>query len=523
MSRTFRIGFMGVATGLSLVAGQMSAPTARAADPAMAELLEILRERGSLSDAEYEALSKSSGEAADASTSESATAPVSAGPADAAAGASAPSSEDSEPKTVEEVAKQVEAQSERIDKAEQEIEEQKRGFLRIKEIADGTSSDLINKALEGKWYERISIKGYTQFRMSEVLTQKGPDLEVPADRSVRDDEIFTIRRGRLTFSGDVTERLFLYAQTDFNAFLGSGEAVLQLRDLYGDIHLDPKKEFRLRFGVSKIPYGFVNLQSSQNRAPLERADGINSTIEGERDFGAYMMWAPADVRLLFKDIVKRGLKGSGDYGVVAVGVYNGQGSNKSDQNHQPHVVGRVAYPFQFANGQIMELGAQYHWGRYVTKTTQIDLGAGDITPEQPSNGANDQRGGISFVWYPQPFGVEAEWNVGEGPELSPDGDRVESRFLHGGYVQLNYRAESTVGVWFPFARWNYYAGGRKFGDNAPRETVNELDAGLEYSPWPEVELTLAYTHTFERTNARIAPYDITKDAERIGAQVQWNY
>ena len=32
-----------------------------------------------------------------------------------------------------------------------------------------------------------------------------------------------------------------------------------------------------------------------------------------------------------------------------------------------------------------------------------------------------------------------------------------------------------------------------------------------------------YSHSFERTNTRTAPYDDTTDADRIGAQVQWNY
>ena len=70
------------------------------------------------------------------------------------------------------------------------------------------------------------------------------------------------------------------------------------------------------------------------------------------------MWAPAEIRLRFKDLVKRGLKGTGDYGVVALGLYGGQGPNRSDQNHQPHVVGRFSYPIAFENGQILELGAQ---------------------------------------------------------------------------------------------------------------------------------------------------------------------
>ena len=271
----------------------------------------------------------------------------------------------------------------------------------------------------------------------------------------------------------------------------------------------------------------------------QKTNAINSTIEGERDYGAYLMWAPAEIRLRFKDLVKRGLKGSGDYGVVAVGVYNGQGLNRPDQNSEPHVLGRITYPFQFKNGQIMELGAQYHWGHYVTSTSSITipaaLGGGTIAaPTQSSNGVIDQRGALSFIWYPQPFGVEAEWNVGQGPELSPNNDRIESKFLHGGYVQLEFKADTRYGTFFPFTRWNYYKGGRKFGNNAPHSSVNELDAGFEYSPFPEVEVTIQYTRTFDRTNARIgfdssnaqlatAPYDLTKNADRLGVQVQWNY
>lgn len=490
-----RMGLMLATAALSMVVGLVATAPAHAADAAMADLLKILRERGSLTQAEYEAL----------------------------AGVSDPEEAATPAPKLEDVAEQVESDSERIAKAEEAIEEQKKSILRVEEIVDGTSSDAVAKALEGKWYERISLRGYTQFRLSEVLSQKGPDLEVPADRSVRDNEMFLIRRGRFIFSGDMSDHVFLYGQLDFNASPGAGDTALQMRDLYADIAIDSRKEFRFRVGESKVPYGFVNLQSSQNRAPFERPDALNSHVEGERDLGAYFMWAPEQVRATFKDLVKRGLKGSGDYGVVAVGVYAGQGLNRSDQNHQPHVLGRVSYPIALPKGQILELGAQYTYGRFVSSTSEIDLGNGDITPELPSNGAIDQRGALTAVLYPQPFGFEAEWTVGEGPELAPDGDRIEARFLHGGYIQANYKLDSTYGTIFPFTRWNYYAGGRKFATNAPRSTVNEIDAGVEYAPWPELELTVMYTHSFERTNTRSAPYDQTKDAHRIGAQVQWNY
>lgn len=515
---------MGVATGLGLLAGLMPAPTAHAADPAMAELLKILRERGSLTDAEYEALSRAAGESdSTAPDADGASAPATTVAPIPVPGGDGQGGEAAAP-TLESVAEQVESDSKRIDKAEADIAEQKDSFLRIKEIADGTSSDLINEALVGKWYERIAFRGYAQFRYSEVVSQNGPDYDIPADPSVRDNESFLLRRGRLIASGDATERLFIYTQAEFSASVGgSNQTSLQMRDYYGDFALDSKKEWRFRFGQSKVPFGFVNMQSSQNRAPFERSDGLNSTDEGERDPGAYLMWAPADKRLLFKDIVKRGLKGSGDYGVVAIGAYSGQGPNRSDQNGRPHGVARIAYPVVLSTGQIVEFGAQYHVGRYVASTSEIDLGGGPITPSQPSNGAIDQRGALTLVWYPQPIGFEAEWTVGEGPELNPNGDRIESRFLHGGYVQAHYKWDSPYGTIFPFTRWNYYVGGRKFANNAPKETVNEIDFGVEYSPFPEIELTLLYTHAIERTNTRTAPFDEAKDVHRVGAQVQWNY
>jgi len=374
------------------------------------------------------------------------------------------------------------------------------------------------------WYQRISLRGYTQFRYSNVVAQNDltPPLEIPADRSVNSNESLMIRRGRFVFSGDVTNRLSLYAQLDFNGSTGAADFSLQMRDLYADIFLDSQKEFRFRFGQSKVPFGWSNLQSSQNRAPLERPDGLNSAAEGERDFGAYFMWAPTASRQHFRDIVSQGLKGSGDYGVVAAGVYSGQGPNRSDQNGEPHVVVRWSQPFKTANGRFFELGIQGHHGRFVTPTQAIGTRP---APTIDSDGVTDQRVGFTAIWYPQPIGVEVEWNVGKGPELSDDMRRIESGTLHGGYAQLNYRHSrpNSQAVFFPFARWHFLEGGRKFARNAPRSRVNELDLGFEVAPWTEVEVTAIYTRTFQRTRTGSFPYDMTRNANRLGLQVQWNY
>jgi hypothetical protein len=297
-----------------------------------------------------------------------------------------------------------------------------------------------------------------------------------------------------------------------------------MRDLYGDISLDKQKAWRVRLGQSKVPYGWVNLQSSQNRGPLERADPLNSAVEGERDYGAYLMWASPEARRRFRDLTGLGLKGSGDYGVVSVGVYNGQGLNRPDQNGDPHMLARASYPFKLKSGQFVELGVQGYYGKFVTQTQAFNPGSGSITPTRPDAGTTDERIAFTAVWYPQPIGVETEWNFGRGPELSDDLTRIDTKSLQGGYVQLNYRkAGPGSRSLFPFTRWQYYDGGRKFARNAPHETLNEIDVGLEFAHWAELELTAIWTHTFERTRTGVFPYDTTRGANRIGFQAQWNY
>jgi hypothetical protein len=90
-------------------------------------------------------------------------------------------------------------------------------------------------------------------------------------------------------------------------------------------------------------------------------------------------------------------------------------------------------------------------------------------------------------------------------------------------VQLHYRKTGKYGSYFPFTRWQYYDGGRKFARNAPPTFVNEIDFGLEFAKWSEVEVTAMYTRTIERRRTSAAPYSPTYDANRLGLQVQWNY
>lgn len=389
-------------------------------------------------------------------------------------------------------------------------------------VDDTMLNAAFHKVLSTKWYERLSLRGYTQFRYTALLANESDvDWFHPADRSVADDAGFYIRRARLILSGDISDHLFVYLQPDFNALPADGDFSAQLRDAYTDISIDEKKAFRFRVGQSKVPFGWVNMQSSQNRAPLERPEALNSAVEGERDVGVFFYWAPGEIRDRFKTLVSSGLKGSGDYGVFALGAYNGQGLNRLDSNNDVYVVSRLSYPFKFENGQYFEPGIQGYWGRFVPRTSAI--GESEVTPSFPDSGIEDRRLAVSAVLYPQPFGLETEWVVGNGPELSANERRITSEFLWGGYIQGFYRWESPWGVMLPFVRWQYFDGGRKFARNAPHVTLNEWDFGVEYAVLPQLELTLDYAYTPQRTNSRDYPYLDIRDGSRLGLQVQWNY
>lgn len=92
---------------------------------------------------------------------------------------------------------------------------------------------------------------------------------------------FSLRRARFALAGDVTDRVYCYFQPDFAAVPADGSVnFLQVRDLYADLPLDAAKTSRVRVGQSKIPFGFEEPQSSQNRLALERTDAITSATKG---------------------------------------------------------------------------------------------------------------------------------------------------------------------------------------------------------------------------------------------------
>lgn len=414
------------------------------------------------------------------------------------------------------------------------------------ELYDGTRFDLqslydsLSVPAEGekKWYEKLTIRGYTQVRFGRTLNTDDGTPNLFGDRTINgNSENFLIRRARIILFGDVGDHLFLYFQPDFASTPQGGTNSIyfaQLRDLYADVYLDTTKIHRLRVGLSKVPYGFENMQSSQNRVPLDRTDAMNSAVApNERDLGVFYYWTPEEYQKLFATLVRGGLKGSGNYGVFAFGVYDGQGGSVSEANLNLHMVSRLTLPVQFSNGQIVEASIQGYRGDYVVAGSPIrprGAGATGVTPSNTggTRGISEERIAATLVWYPQPFGFQAEWQTGRGPGLNDAQTAVGVRHIDGGYVMGMYRHEtSRHGIFTPYCRYQQYTGGYRNIANAPFGHQRQTDFGLEWQISKQMELVLEYSlvntpnFTARNTTNSVSYGDFEGSALRM--QFQFNY
>jgi len=393
-------------------------------------------------------------------------------------------------------------------------------------VAQGTAQDTVKKEAakpagkveekKSEWYQKISLRGYAQARYNRLLETNSKLQNEQGDKSWGGNGGFFLRRVRLIFSGQINKKVYFYVQPDFASSPdGSNLHFGQLRDAYFDLGVDNDNEFRFRVGQSKIPYGFENMQSSQNRLPLDRNDGLNSAVANERDLGVFFYWAPKETRQLFKHLVDAGLKGSGDYGVFAFGAYNGQTANKNEANNRPHIVSRITYPIKIGKKQIIEPGIQAYTGKYIVSPS-IGVAA------KAKSEYLDRRAAASFVLYPQPFGIQAEYNWGTGPEFDPGSKSIQQRHVEGGYTTLSYMTKINNQILIPFTRYHYYDGGKKHEKDARSYNVRELEIGAEWQPHKNFELVMHYTISQRRFEDSAKPIN-SQEGNLLRIQAQLNF
>ena len=353
--------------------------------------------------------------------------------------------------------------------------------MKIKIILLVTLITITNSLLS----QKIDFSGYTQLRYNRLL-ETNSDLQCEqCDRSWGGTGGFFFRRIRLKIQSDLNPHITLFIQPDF----ASGANITQIRDAYADIYIDTNKVWRFRVGQSKVPFGFENLQSSQNRLALDRNDALNSSLSNERDIGVFFYWTPQRITKLHKSLIKEGLKGSGNYGVFGLGIYNGQLANQPELNNHPHIVARISYPFEYKN-QIFELGAAGYRGKYVLPNASTGV--------IHNSEYLDSRFQVSTILYPKPFGFQFEWNWGVGPEFNKNFNRIDLTGLNGGYFLLNYKTKLRDMYYYPFVRYQHYRGGKKHELDARSYEVDELEIGNELLINKNLEIVIMYTFSRRR-------------------------
>ena len=368
------------------------------------------------------------------------------------------------------------------------------------------------------WYDKINVRGYVQVRYNRLFESNPEFKSEQGDKSIGSNGGFFIRRARIIFFGQLNEHVYFYIQPDFASSASStGLHFGQLRDAYFDVSIDKKKEFRFRFGQSKVPFGFENMQSSQNRLPLDRNDALNSAVSNERDLGVFFMYAPKKIRSLYSSLVNDGYKGSGDYGVFAFGLYNGQTANKPELNNNSHWVARLTYPFTIKN-QVIEPGISMYSGIYTLPKDQLTTGIKTFK----DNHYLDERYAATLVLYPKPFGVFIEYNMGKGPQYDMAKDSVLLKDLKGGYVTLTYLIKLKKHILMPFVRGTIYEGGKKHELDARAYDVKELEGGVEWQPMKYFELTATWLYSEKWTSDK-AKKDNFQIGNMLRLQAQVNF
>lgn len=377
-----------------------------------------------------------------------------------------------------------------------------------------------------RWYERIRVNGYSQFRYN--LGASDGRFDLPLNDSFGDQQAneFYVRRLRLVFQGQVSERIAFFMQF---ALEGGQQqlAANEIIDNYADYYLTKNRVHRLRLGLHRAPNSFDTYRSSTNRQELDRHESIQSGAPGERDLGIAYYWSPRTAQERFAELAAYH-NGPGDYGVFGIMVYNGQTRNRLELNQNKHIGAKLAYPFQFPNGRLLEAGVfAFHGNFAVPGASQPNVPSvarcQDRLTSEGGCDVKDQRF-TAYLWTPpQPWGVLAEVTVGRGPKRNAQTGFIDESHVRGGYIQGYYTWRySDVGMLTPYVRYGEYYGGFKSLNGAPDGQSRTWNIGLVWEPDTHFRFTIDYVFKNGLNSTLVANNPQNDfDASQLRFQTQW--
>jgi hypothetical protein len=298
--------------------------------------------------------------------------------------------------------------------------------------------------------DSLKITGYLQ---AQYVQDERSRNELGGSNGTRNLDQFSVRRGRVKFTWQVTPTARLVVQPDFSS---SGTS---LTDAYAEV-TEPWTKWKntLTAGQFTWPFGFELQYSSSNREMPERSRVIRTLFSGNRDRGVMLSG--------------RGLAEKLHYQVAVV---NGTGTSRSDDlNQEKDVVARVTCSF----GKVA-LGGSLYEGTELVATSANSAGtAFDKT-----------RHGVDVQWTtPLPgFALRGEYIAGTQPP-APNSTRGASD-VTGWYVYALQR----VGMRHQFA-----------------VRLDEYDADSDLDSDAIRTLGASYALEWDKHNKVMAAYEIPR-------------
>lgn len=235
---------------------------------------------------------------------------------------------------------------------------------------------------------KLKLGGYAQIRYRN-------------DESIKDT--FDVRRARLDLRAVPTERLELRLQTEL---AGSSAKILDATAAY---HLNPSH--KLTAGQFLIPFSLENVTSNTRLETINRSQVVEALVARGGDVIGNHNGRDTGVQASGSFFEYEGRRLI-DY---AVGVFNGSGINRADQDEQKDIVGRVV----FSIFDDLSIGASIYEGRYI--------------------GGRRDRAGVEFAYTGEPFSVKGEYIQGKDGSTGKEG-----WYLQAGYFIIPSRVQGVV-------------------------------------------------------------------------------
>jgi hypothetical protein len=115
-----------------------------------------------------------------------------------------------------------------------------------------------------------------------------------------------------------------------------------------------------------------------------------------------------------------------------------------------------------------------------------------------------------------------EYNIGRGPSFNALNDSIIVQRINGGFLTLSYKKDLGHQVLIPYARFQFYEGGKKHELDARKHFSKEVEVGIEWQPNKNFELVTACVYS-ERSTIDFVRRNYMESGFLLRIQAQVNF